>query len=176
MTSATPHVPRPGQSNFAILAEEIAKRVATHQNASPTTIIGPPTSGTRVLNEFWRDAMGGEFRCTQASTPGTWIQIPKRLRIYFRFERRLLGEVCRAAARTVITVYRAASGRPDAVPGMVGAIQTSGRLIPVHPHVHALMAEGGLLARTRCFPAAGQAGHRAAPKARVWTPQRGLPV
>ena len=77
MTSATPHVPRPGQSNFAILAEEIAKRVATHQNGSPTTIIGPPTSGTRVLNEFWRDAMGGEFRCTQASTPGTWIQIPE---------------------------------------------------------------------------------------------------
>ena len=49
--------------------------------------------------------------------------IPKRLRIYFRFERRLLGELCRAAARTVITVYRAVSGRPDAVPGMVGAIQ-----------------------------------------------------
>ena len=71
--------------------------------------------------------------------------IPKRLRIYFRFERRLLGEVCRGAARTVITVYRAASGRPDAVPGMVGAIQTSGRLIPVHPHVHALLAEGVFL-------------------------------
>jgi hypothetical protein len=27
--------------------------------------------------------------------------IPMRLRIYFRFERRLLGELCRAAARTV---------------------------------------------------------------------------
>jgi len=40
--------------------------------------------------------------------------------------------LCRAAARTAITVYRAACGRPDllartaqasAVPGMVGAIQ-----------------------------------------------------
>jgi hypothetical protein len=71
--------------------------------------------------------------------------IPKRLRIYFRFERRLLGEVCRGAARTVITVYRAASGRPDAVPGMVGAIQTFGQLIPVHPHIHALVAEGVVL-------------------------------
>jgi len=49
--------------------------------------------------------------------------IPKRLRIYFRFDRRLLGELCRAAARTVITVYRAASARIEAVPGMVGAIQ-----------------------------------------------------
>ena len=124
MTSATPHVPRPGQSNFAILAEEIAKRVATYQNGSPTTIIGPPTGGTRVLNEFWRDALGGEFRCTQASTPGTWIQI---------------------------TVYRAASGRPDAVPGMVGAIQMSGQLIPVRPHVHALLAEAVFLPERGAF-------------------------
>ncbi|HOY59767.1 MAG TPA: hypothetical protein PK640_16735 [Verrucomicrobiota bacterium] len=37
--------------------------------------IGPPTSGTRVLAEFWRDALGGEFRCTGAGTAGTWIQI-----------------------------------------------------------------------------------------------------
>ncbi len=38
-------------------------------------MIGPPTSGTRVLDEFWRDALGGEFPCTQAGTPGTWLQI-----------------------------------------------------------------------------------------------------
>jgi hypothetical protein len=58
------------------------------------------------------------------------VTIPKRLRITFRFDWRLLGELCRAAARTLITAYRAASGRPDllartaqasAVPGMVGA-------------------------------------------------------
>jgi hypothetical protein len=52
--------------------------------------------------------------------------IPERLWIYFRFDRRLLGELCRAAARAVIAVYRAASGRSDAVPGMVGANQTFG--------------------------------------------------
>ena len=61
--------------NFAILAEEIAKRVATYQNGSPTTIIGPPTSGDRFLNEFWRDALGGEWVCTAAGTPGTWQQL-----------------------------------------------------------------------------------------------------
>ena len=61
--------------NFALLAEEIAKRVATYQNGSPTTIIGPPTSGDRVLNEFWRDALGGEWVCRAAGTPGTWQQI-----------------------------------------------------------------------------------------------------
>ena len=37
--------------------------------------IGPPTSGARVLDDFWRDALGGEFRCTVAGTPGTWMQI-----------------------------------------------------------------------------------------------------
>ena len=61
--------------NFTILAEEIAKRVATYQNGNPTTVIGPPVSGTRVLNEFWRDVLGGEWVCTVAGTPGTWIQI-----------------------------------------------------------------------------------------------------
>jgi hypothetical protein len=71
--------------------------------------------------------------------------IPKRLRIYFRLERRLLGDLCRAAARTVITVYRAASGRPDAVPGMIGAIQTFGQFIHFHPHIHALVSEGVFL-------------------------------
>ncbi|HRZ34788.1 MAG TPA: hypothetical protein P5534_00310 [Candidatus Paceibacterota bacterium] len=61
--------------NFTVLAEEIAKRVAAYQNGNPTTIIGPPTSGARVLNEFWRDALGGEWVCTVAGTPGTWMQI-----------------------------------------------------------------------------------------------------
>jgi hypothetical protein len=57
-----------------LLAEEVAKRVATYQNGSPTTIIGPPTSGSRVLDEFWRDALGGEWVCTAAGTPVTWMQ------------------------------------------------------------------------------------------------------
>ena len=68
-------MPCQSQSDFTILAEEIAKRVATYQNGSPTTIIGPPTSGARVLNEFWRGALGEEFGCTVAGTPGTWKQV-----------------------------------------------------------------------------------------------------
>ena len=52
--------------------------------------------------------------------------IPKRLRIYFRYDRSLLGSLCQAAWRTVSTVYQAVSERPDGVPGMIGAIQTFG--------------------------------------------------
>jgi len=61
--------------NFTILAEESAKRLATYQNGVPTTIIGPPTSGAHVLSESWRDALLGEWVCTAAGTPGTWMQI-----------------------------------------------------------------------------------------------------
>ena len=68
--------------------------------------------------------------------------IPKRLRIYFRFDRRLLGELCRAAWQVVRQVYAAASDQPEAVPGMIGAIQTFGDLIHWHPHIHALVSEG----------------------------------
>jgi len=41
----------------------------------PTTTIGPPTTGSHVLNEIWKDALGGVFKCTVASTPGTWKRI-----------------------------------------------------------------------------------------------------
>lgn len=49
---------------------------------------------------------------------------PKRLRLYLRYDRSLLGALCQAAWRTVCTVYQATTGRPDAVPGMVEAIET----------------------------------------------------
>ena len=48
------------QDNFEVLAAETAKREGTYQNGSPTTVIGPPSTGTHVLDEFWRDALGGE--------------------------------------------------------------------------------------------------------------------
>jgi hypothetical protein len=38
--------------------------------------------------------------------------IPKRFRLYFRYDRKLLGNPCQAAWRSVRTVYQAVSGRP----------------------------------------------------------------
>ena len=60
--------------NFAILAEETAKRTPTYQGGAPNNVIGPPVSGARVEFELWRDSLGAEFRCTVAGTPGTWRQ------------------------------------------------------------------------------------------------------
>ncbi len=42
--------------------------------------------------------------------------IPKRLRIFFRFDRRLLGELPRLAWQTVLEVYRAVLDRRDVTP------------------------------------------------------------
>ena len=70
------------------------------------------------------------------------LTIPKRLRIYFRFDRRLLGRLCRAAWKVIRSVHAAAADRPEAAPGMIGAIQTFGDLVHWHPHIHALVTEG----------------------------------
>ena len=78
--------------------------------------------------------------------------IPKRLRIYFRFERRLLGELCRSAWQVVRQVYAAAASQPKSVPGTIAAIQTFGDLIHAHPHIHALVSEGFFLPEGRYVP------------------------
>ncbi len=68
--------------------------------------------------------------------------IPKRLRIFFRFDRRLLPELPRLAWQTVLEVDRAVLDRRDVAPGMIGAIHTFGELLHSHPHLHALVTDG----------------------------------
>ena len=68
--------------------------------------------------------------------------IPKRLRIYFRFNRELLGHLPKLAYELIREVYQAVLGREDAVPGMVAAVQTFGELAHWHPHVHAIASDG----------------------------------
>ena len=63
----------------------------------------------------------GEHVCAEVPHRQFVFTIPKRLRLYFRYDRRLLGDLCQAAWRSVRTVYQAVSGRPDGVSGMVGA-------------------------------------------------------
>jgi hypothetical protein len=72
-----------------------------------------------------------------------WVfTIPKRLRIYFRFDRVLLGKLCRAAYDTVRDVYALEIDGNLGIPAMVGAVQTFGDLIHWHSHVHAIVPEG----------------------------------
>ncbi len=70
------------------------------------------------------------------------LTIPKRLRIYFRHDRSLLGELARAAWLAVTEAYRHLLQREDVVPGMIGGIQTFGELVHFHPHIHAIATDG----------------------------------
>lgn len=49
--------------------------VGESKTAYNVTTVGPPTTGSHVLDEIWKDALGGVFKCTVAGTPGTWKQI-----------------------------------------------------------------------------------------------------
>jgi len=63
------------ETNIEILTAEIFKQEPTYVSGVPTTTVGPPISGAHVLDEVWKDALGGVFKCTAAGAPGTWKQI-----------------------------------------------------------------------------------------------------
>ena len=68
--------------------------------------------------------------------------IPKRLRIFFRFDRDLLKELPKLASQVVKEVYQSVMDRDDVIPGMIAAVQTFGELVHFHPHVHAVVTDG----------------------------------
>lgn len=54
--------------------EKLEKRVYQLTRDS-TTIIGPPTTGSRLFEERWVDSLWSIYICSVAGTPGTWKQI-----------------------------------------------------------------------------------------------------
>ena len=68
--------------------------------------------------------------------------IPKRLRPYFLYDRRLLGLLSRVAYDTLRDFMRATLGADDVVPGVISSIQTHGTLANWHPHLHVLATDG----------------------------------
>ena len=69
--------------------------------------------------------------------------IPKMLRLFFKFKRRLLGDLCRCALRSLTRYFDIAAGS-ELMPGVIAAIQTFGTRINFHPHLHFLVTEGGV--------------------------------
>jgi ribosomal protein S27E len=68
--------------------------------------------------------------------------IPRMLRIFFKYKRRLLGDLCQAAVEAVLKYFLAVTGT-ELVPGVVASIQTFGQKINLHPHLHCLVTDGG---------------------------------
>jgi len=71
------------------------------------------------------------------------LTIPKTLRIFFKYLRRLLGELSRASVKALTVYFEALAGEP-LVPGIIVAVQTFGDRINFHPHLHLLVTEGGM--------------------------------
>jgi hypothetical protein len=71
------------------------------------------------------------------------LTIPKRLRAYCLYRRRLLGEIARVAARTVTAAIRTLTGERDLAVGIVACLQTHGSRANWHPHLHLLITDGG---------------------------------
>jgi len=69
--------------------------------------------------------------------------IPRMLRIFFKYNRRLLGGLCRLALRS-LTRYFEVVTVSALTPGVIAAIQTFGDRINFHPHLHYLVTEGGV--------------------------------
>jgi hypothetical protein len=69
--------------------------------------------------------------------------IPKMLRVFFKFKRKLLGDLCRCAVRSLLLYFQALAGTA-LEPGIVAVIQTFGDRINLHPHLHLLVTEGGV--------------------------------
>jgi ribosomal protein S27E len=69
--------------------------------------------------------------------------IPKMLRLFFKYNRRLLGDLCRCALRSLTCYFEVTNGS-ELMPGVIAAIQTFGNRINFHPHLHFLVTEGGV--------------------------------
>jgi len=64
-------------------------------------------------------------------------------RVFFRYDRKLLGELASCGWRALRLYFLACLEDEDAVPGAVGFLQSSGELLNFHPHVHLLVTDGG---------------------------------
>jgi hypothetical protein len=65
------------------------------------------------------------------------------LRIFFKYNRKLLGELCRSALRS-LTWYFETVAQSERMLGVIAAIQTFGNKINFHLHLHFLVTEGGV--------------------------------
>ncbi|MFH2060058.1 MAG: hypothetical protein ABIJ59_14300 [Pseudomonadota bacterium] len=68
------------------------------------------------------------------------FSIPKRLRIYFLYDRKLLAKLSVCACKVINTYLRSAVCHDDAIPGASIAVQAYGDFLI--PHLHAIVSDG----------------------------------
>jgi hypothetical protein len=72
-----------------------------------------------------------------------WVfSIPKRLRIYFMFDRKLFTQLSRCAWKVLNLYLTQAAAHEDAKPGAAIAVQSFGDFQNFNPHLHVLATDG----------------------------------
>jgi hypothetical protein len=69
--------------------------------------------------------------------------LPKLIRLFFRYRRPYLGELCRLVAALLKAGFKVMA--PQGQPAFVLYVQTFGDLVTFNPHIHALVADGVFL-------------------------------
>ena len=70
------------------------------------------------------------------------FSIPRILRRFFFYDRKLLGKLSQCAAKSLTKFFQLTLGKKTGIPGVVVAIQTFGDYARWHPHLHGLVADG----------------------------------
>jgi len=70
------------------------------------------------------------------------FSIPKILRRFFLYDRKLLGKLSQCAAKSLTKFLKTTFGKKYGIPGIIVAIQSFGDYARWHPHLHALVADG----------------------------------
>jgi len=68
--------------------------------------------------------------------------IPIMLRVYFKYDRKLLTQLCHCAKESLELFFATVLGLDDGIPGMIMVIHTFGDYARFHPHLHAIVADG----------------------------------
>ena len=72
-----------------------------------------------------------------------WVfSIPKRLRIYFMYDRKLLAKLSRCGWNVINTFLKSASSHDDAVPGASISVHTHGSFLNFNPRLHTIASDG----------------------------------
>ena len=88
----------------------------------------------------------GEWLCAEVlkSVPHRqWVfAIPKRLRIYFMYDRKLLSKLSRCAWKVLSSYLQQTVADKKATPGATIAVQTFGDFQNFNPHLHIIVTDG----------------------------------
>ena len=76
------------------------------------------------------------------------FSLPILIRLFFRYDRKLLGSLCHCAVRSLQEFFRVSLNLPRGIPGIVLAIQTFGDYAKWNPHLHAMVADGLFTSRS----------------------------